>query len=402
MSAVSSNLTLLPNANITISGSGSNRFLTLTPAPNQNGLALISLTVSDPLTNTTTTFLLTVTPVADPPIVTLAAPTNSAVLTNTVALAATVSDPDNDAPLVEFYANGAKVGQASNLPWTATWTNPPVGYYQVLAIATDATGLSATSSPAFITVQWSLQTLVSSNSVWKYSDQGLNLSNAWRAPAYDESLWPSGPAPLGYGDANGTYPRTTNSFGTNSANKYITTYYRRAFVVPDAPAWSNATVTMQRDDGAVVYLNGTEIFRSNMTNAAIDYLTRALTTVSTTGETTWYSTNFNAALLHAGTNVLAVEIHQDKPDSSDIWLDLKLTAQPALAAPKLQAGAVSGGSVLRWPSWAGGLHLFFATNLTGTAVWQPETQPAVWVDGQWTLIVPPLANTTRFYRLEYP
>jgi hypothetical protein len=68
LSATSSDTNLLPVANILFAGSGTNRTLTLLPATNQNGSAIITVTVAD--TNAaiaSTSFLLTVTPVNDPP-----------------------------------------------------------------------------------------------------------------------------------------------------------------------------------------------------------------------------------------------------------------------------------------------------------------------------------------------
>ena len=71
ISATSSDTTLVPNANLVISGAGSSRSLAVTSAANKFGTATITVTVSGtenslPL-NSTDTFVLTVNPVADPP-----------------------------------------------------------------------------------------------------------------------------------------------------------------------------------------------------------------------------------------------------------------------------------------------------------------------------------------------
>lgn len=68
MSGGSSNPSLVPNANIVFGGSGSNRTVAVTPAPNQFGTATITNIVTD--TNggmASFTFILTVNPVNDPP-----------------------------------------------------------------------------------------------------------------------------------------------------------------------------------------------------------------------------------------------------------------------------------------------------------------------------------------------
>ena len=119
-------------------------------------------------------------------------------------------------------------------------------------------------------------TLVAAGSVWKYLDTGVNLGTAWRSNAFNDTPWASGPAPLGYGEMNvGVWPRTTNSFGPDPNNKHITIYYRHSFAVADPTAYAWLQGRLLRDDGAVVYLNGTEIFRSNMPNDAVNSLSLA-------------------------------------------------------------------------------------------------------------------------------
>ena len=68
VSGISGNTTLIPNGNIVFGGSGANRTVTLTPATNQNGSALITITVSDGSASTNTSFTLTVNPVNDAPV----------------------------------------------------------------------------------------------------------------------------------------------------------------------------------------------------------------------------------------------------------------------------------------------------------------------------------------------
>jgi plastocyanin len=63
LAASSSNTALLPNANITLGGSGTARSITLTPAGNQTGSATVTVTVGDGSLNAGDTFVLTVTPI---------------------------------------------------------------------------------------------------------------------------------------------------------------------------------------------------------------------------------------------------------------------------------------------------------------------------------------------------
>ena len=83
VTATSSNLTLVPEASIVLSGTGTGRSAVITPAANQSGTSTITVTVSDGALSATDTFVLTVSAVNDAPVA-----VNG---TATVAASATVS-----------------------------------------------------------------------------------------------------------------------------------------------------------------------------------------------------------------------------------------------------------------------------------------------------------------------
>jgi cytochrome c peroxidase len=67
LSGSSNNPTLVPNANIVFGGSGANRTVTVVPALNQSGVAIITVSVSDGTDSADSTFVLTVNAVNDAP-----------------------------------------------------------------------------------------------------------------------------------------------------------------------------------------------------------------------------------------------------------------------------------------------------------------------------------------------
>jgi hypothetical protein len=101
------------------------------------------------------------------------------------------------------------------------------------------------------------------------------------------------PAQLGYGDGDET---TVVSYGPDPAKKYITTYYPQAFTVTDPREFASLTLRLQRDDGAVVYLNGTEVVRSNMPTGTITLTTRAASGISGAAEDTFEAISVDAQL----------------------------------------------------------------------------------------------------------
>ena len=195
--------------------------------------------------------------------------------------------------------------------------------------------------------------LVSKGATWKYFAQGTLPAATWATTAYDDSAWPSGPAQLGYGDGD---EATVVGYGPDAANKYITTYFRRSFTVADPSLYQSLALSILRDDGAVVYLNGTEVYRTNMPAGAVAYATSASTAVSGADETTtFYNAVVSASTLVAGTNVLAVELHQSGGTSTDISFDLQLlgsTGVQMTRGPYLQMGTPTSVNV-RWRTNSG-------------------------------------------------
>ncbi len=163
--------------------------------------------------------------------------------------------------------------------------------------------------------------LIAYGSSWKYLDNGTNQGTAWRATAFNDASWVSGNAQLGYGDGD---EATIVGYGPDAGNKYVTTYFRKTIIVANASAFTSFTLNVKRDDGAVVYINGTQRFRTNMPAGTISYTTKASTDAADDGNTP-QTISLPAGTLVNGTNVIAVEIHQRTVTSSDISFDLQLT-----------------------------------------------------------------------------
>jgi len=140
----------------------------------------------------------------------------------------------------------------------------------------NATGLQAVAQEWFtriqsiiITTNQVTSTLIHGGDVWKYSDTGQDLGTSWSQTNFNDSGWSSGPARLGFGDPT--------VFTTVSSNRQITTYFRDSFVVPGNVTFTNLNLRLTRVDGAVVWLNGQEAFRTNLPAGPITYTSGGLT-----------------------------------------------------------------------------------------------------------------------------
>lgn len=164
-------------------------------------------------------------------------------------------------------------------------------------------------------------TLISTNSDWKYWNRGDAPTNDWKTLDYDASAWKSGPGKLGYGGDG----EATVTEGATLNPHPISAYFRHVFTVEDPTALSTLVIRLVRDDGAVVYLNGRELFRSNMPDGVITPTTLAPLAIGAPAESQYLRFEGPAdGLLRTNENILAVEVHQAAATSSDLGFDLQL------------------------------------------------------------------------------
>ncbi|WP_181197372.1 CotH kinase family protein [Enhygromyxa salina] len=181
--------------------------------------------------------------------------------------------------------------------------------------------------------------LVAPGASWKYNDSGNAGGNDWMQPEFDDGQWSEGLAPLGYGvlgpqwqggwAASGQIDNaTTIGFGPNAGNKHTTTWFRHSFEVANVAVLDPVYLQLRADDGAVVYLNGVEIARFNLSDGQISSNSLAQSALSGLDEVEFRKFPVDNQLLVNGTNVVAVEVHQGNPASSDLVLDLALSTKP--------------------------------------------------------------------------
>lgn len=182
---------------------------------------------------------------------------------------------------------------------------------------------------------------------WRYLDDGSEQGTAWRAPGFDDATWSNGVARLGFGaDASAT---TTIRRTTQAGGVITNFYFRRSIVVTNPADFTSIQFRYQRDDGCIVFLNGSQIFTNNMPPPPITARTFAASTISGATDLMRFWTNtFSASLLQPGTNVIAVEVHQSTATSSDIAWDMELQGLRGAAAPRLNIARLGGTAVLYW------------------------------------------------------
>lgn len=200
--------------------------------------------------------------------------------------------------------------------------------------------------PGFVGAQ---TLLLPQGAAWDYYDQGNVANPSWKDLSFNPTNWSTGISELGYGEGD---ENTIVNYGLNPSYKHITTYFRHEFNVSDPQIYSHLELNLLRDDGAVVYINGVEVWRSNMPSGTILYGTTAASTIVWPFENDWQTVNISASYLQSGNNLVAVEVHQDSPSSSDLSFNFFMVAHesnPAqiIRGPYLQQ-ATQSSVIVRW------------------------------------------------------
>lgn len=154
--------------------------------------------------------------------------------------------------------------------------------------------------------------IFSNGSTWKYYDNGSLDNTGWKNTNYSDTSWKSGATPIGYG----------KNQATTTTKNLMTYYMRKSINISDYNSSDIFVLNFTIDDGMVIYVNGKEAGRYNMPNGTV-YSSTAATTYAP-GNPDTGSMTLDASLFQNGTNVIAVEIHNNQTSSSDILWNCEL------------------------------------------------------------------------------
>ena len=176
------------------------------------------------------------------------------------------------------------------------------------------------------------ETVVNHDDTWRYRVNNNEPNSNWRNIGFSASNWASGPGGFGYGDGDdNTQISTTTSV-----------YLRKEFSITDATAIEAAILSVDYDDGFIAFFKGVEIARSNVSGNPPPYNQ----TANNLHEAEMYDGGSpeNFAIDHAlfvdGANVLAVQVHNESPWSSDLSSNVFLSLGLSSAGNHLRADPI--------------------------------------------------------------
>ncbi len=234
-----------------------------------------------------------------------------------------------------------------------------------------------TSLPPVSLIPW--------GSTWRYPNTAGALADAWKTTGFNDAAWQSGPTELGFGD--GDEARAITLFTSQ-----ITYYFRTTFNVEDPTTLTNLSMRLLRDDGAVVYFNGTEVFRSSSLPAPPAIITATTTTATGQQDNVTETATLSRNALVDGVNLAAVEMHQQDSGSSDLSFNFELIGNPVPPPPppqRVYMATFDGQLTLAWadPTFV----LEHATAITGPWTTVASSGPF--------FVTPDPGTPQRFFRL---
>ena len=172
-------------------------------------------------------------------------------------------------------------------------------------------------------------TLIADGSEWKYFEGKQEASSpdtmAWRQFDFDDSSWQTGATPIGWGEPE-TFLGTTLE---DMRYAYTSFFIRKKFTIDNLSAIDNLVLEGMYDDGFNVWINGTFVLQENMPAENVSYDDYASGAHSS--EKSWFTFELpEPTYLLEGENVIAIQVqNMSRTSSSDCFVDIRLTAQPA-------------------------------------------------------------------------
>ena len=161
------------------------------------------------------------------------------------------------------------------------------------------------------------ETAVKSSTSWRYFAGISQPDTNWRNNSFDDSDWSTGNGGIGFGDGD-------DQKSISSGSKSV--MMRKEFNVADTTIILKAIFNIDYDDGFVAYLNGYEIARANLGVPGDrpkfnDLAISAHEAVMYQGmdpDSFFIDPGYLKTILRQGSNVLAVEVHNQLSNSNDL------------------------------------------------------------------------------------
>ena len=162
---------------------------------------------------------------------------------------------------------------------------------------------------------------------WKYfkgnNGEPSNPSDAWTDLNFDDSSWPTGRTSIGFGDND------DNTILGDMQNNYTSIYLRHKFDVSNIDEIDTLRLKVYVDDGCIIWINGIEVARIRVSSGQKSYDDISGDTI--VDNAVWEEVGLSQPYyyLDEGENVVAIHVLNGSLTSSDVSIDIALTAEKA-------------------------------------------------------------------------
>ncbi|MCK4999163.1 MAG: lamin tail domain-containing protein [Anaerohalosphaera sp.] len=161
---------------------------------------------------------------------------------------------------------------------------------------------------------------------WKYfkaiSGPPSTPDDEWRQESFNDNSWLEGQTSIGYGDND------DNTEIDGMRGNYTTIYLRKTFEVVNVDDIETLELGVYVDDGCIIWINGTEIARPNCSTENKQWNSTSHPS-SYVNNASWQTIELASpySYLHNGTNTIAIHVLNSSITSSDMSIDVTLTAK---------------------------------------------------------------------------
>jgi outer membrane protein assembly factor BamB len=157
-----------------------------------------------------------------------------------------------------------------------------------------------------------MQPIIDKGADWQYL-AGAHPNDAWTRPDFNAKTWRTSAAGFGYDDDD------NKTVLKDMKDRYTVVYIRKSFSILEPEDIHELGLVIKYDDAFIAYLNGKEILRVGVVNRSGARASDIEKHESKRWE--YFKIDNHSSFLRKGTNVLAIEGHNRKVDSSGFTLN---------------------------------------------------------------------------------
>ena len=182
--------------------------------------------------------------------------------------------------------------------------------------------------------------LLNCTAEWKYLDNNTDPAGdssatgynrtAWTAEDFNTDGWKTAVGPFGAKRGSAAYDSTRTAAtvltGCDASNDTPAYFFRTTFNISNLERYTKLTGSLEYDDGVIVYINGQRVAAGhdnacdeNGNSLGHGFDANLQYGGSNQGPDTLQISLLDLSLLHNGENTIAVELHNGRKTSSDVW-----------------------------------------------------------------------------------